>query len=57
MLINLKKLREDKKDDEIINYINTTYEIFPEQNAIGKLCQGYILEIPSDYNFNDSTHY
>lgn len=57
MLINLKKLREDKKDDEIINYINTTYEKFPEQNAIGKLCQNYILEIPADYNYNDSTDY
>lgn len=57
MLINLKKLREDKKDDEIIDYINTTYEIFPEQNAIGKLCQGYLLEIPPDYNYNDSTDF
>lgn len=57
MLINLKKLRNDKKDDELINYINSTYEIFPEQNAIGKLCQNYILEIPSEYNFNDSTHF
>ena len=57
MLINLKKLREDKKDDEIIHYINTTYEVFPEQNAIGKLCQGYLLEIPADYNYNDSTDY
>lgn len=57
MLINLKKLREDRKDDEIIEYINTTYEVFPEQNAIGKLCQGYILEIAPDYNYNDSTDF
>lgn len=57
MLINLKKLREDHKDDELINYINTTYDIFPEQNAINKLCQNYILEIDSDYNVNNSTDF
>ena len=57
MLLNLKKMREDKIDDKLIEYINNVYEIFPEQNAIGKLCQKYILEIPADYNFNDSTDY
>ena len=57
MLLNLKKLREDKKDDELIAYINSTYEKLPEQNALNKLCQGYILEIPADYNMNDSTDF
>ena len=57
MLLNLKKMREDGIDNKLIDYINTTYEVFPEQNAIGKLCQGYILPIPADYNFNDSTDY
>ena len=57
MLMNLKKLRDDKKDDELINYINNYYEIFPEQNALNKLCQGYILNLPPDYNMNDSTDF
>ena len=57
MLLNLKKMREEGIDNKLIEYINNVYEIFPEQNAIGKLCQGYILEIPADYNFNDSTDY
>jgi len=57
MLMNLKKLRDDKKDDELINYINNHYEIFPEQNALNKLCQGYILNLPPDYNMNDSTDF
>ena len=57
MLLNLKKMREDGIDNQLIDYINNNYEVFPEQNAIGKLCQGHILIIPADYNFNDSTDY
>lgn len=49
-LLNLKQLREDKKDDEIIHAINTKYYEFNEQDCINELCQGHILELPPDYN-------
>lgn len=50
MLINLKQLREDKKDDELIKALNTYYYKFPEQDCISDLCQGHLLVLPSDYN-------
>lgn len=54
-LFNLKKLREDHKDDEIINLMDTKYLYFVSQDALNGLCQGHILEIPSDYNACDYT--
>ena len=57
MLINLKKLREDKKDDELINALNTKEYKFPEQDCITELCQNHILILPPDYNMNDSVDY
>lgn len=54
-LFNLKKLREDHKDDEIIEFMDTKYLYFVSQDALNGLCQGHILEIPSDYNSCDYT--
>lgn len=50
MLINLRKLREDGKGDELIEALNTKHYSFCEQDCIGELCQGGILKMPSDYN-------
>lgn len=55
MLINLKKLREDGKDNEIISALNKRHFFFVGQDAANLLCQGHILEIPSDYNACDFT--
>lgn len=55
MLLNLKKLREDGKGDEIIEALNTRHYGFNEQDCINELCQGGILEIPSDYNSSNWT--
>lgn len=55
MLMNLKKLREDGKGDEIIEHLNTFRYLFPEQDCINRLCQGGIYKIPSDYNANNYT--
>ena len=38
MMINLNKLRADKKDDEIINEINTKYYKFDMQDAYPEFC-------------------
>lgn len=57
MMINLNKLRADKKDDEIINALNTKYYKFDMQDAYPEFCQGAILILPPDYNVNDYTEY
>lgn len=54
-LFNLKKLREDKMDDKVIEYLNWIPYKFPEQDCINNLCKGQILTISSIYNANDYT--
>ena len=49
-LINLKKMREDGKDDEIIDTLNRRKLPLVAQDAMNMCCQGGILYIPSDYN-------
>ena len=55
MLLNLKRLRETGKGNEIIKSLNTKRYPFNEQDCINELCRGEILEIPSDYNANNWT--
>lgn len=55
MLLNLKKLRDDGKGDELMEALNRKHYRFNEQSCIMERCQGGILEIPSDYNANDYT--
>lgn len=50
LLCNLKKLREDKQDDKIIQLLNTQKYKFAQQDVINKLCQQHLLEIPCIYN-------
>ena len=57
MMINLDKLRQDKKDDEIINALNTKEYKFDVQDAYPEFCQGHIYELAPDYNVNDYTDY
>ena len=56
LLFNLKKLREDGKDDEAIHDLNTYYRFYPEQDCFNDLFSGKILELPSDYNVNNYSH-
>ena len=62
VLFNLKKLREDKIDDIIINKLNTIYYPFNEQDCISEVCQQGLLELPADFNicnytkFNEANH-
>lgn len=55
VLFNLKKMREDGIDDEIIHALNTKPYGFTEQDAINEICNGRILEMDSRYNCNRFT--
>lgn len=55
MMCDLKKLRQDGKDDCLINALNTVDYEFPEQDCINKLCEGKILPLPGRYNVCDFT--
>jgi len=54
-MMNLKKLREDGKDDEMIRLLNTRALYFVCQDAMNACCQGKILEISNEYNANRYT--
>lgn len=47
---NLRKLRNDRKVDEVIKKLNYKKYSFLEQDAMNIECQGRILEIPAKYN-------
>lgn len=47
---NLKKMRDDKKVDEVIHELNFKHYFAPEQDVMNIKCQGNILEIPAKYN-------
>lgn len=52
IMYNLKQLREEKKDNQIISDLNTYYYTDAEQDCYNLNCQGRILEWPSTYNCN-----
>ena len=56
VMMNLKKLRDDGKDKEIIDSLNTMKHGCPEQDAFNMLCAGHILPIAADYNVTLFSH-
>ena len=50
VMFNLKKLRDDRKDDEIINALNTYFYQYKEQDCFNELCYNNILFLSNDYN-------
>lgn len=50
MLMNLKKFREERLDDRIIQALNERWFLHLEQDALNELCRREILELPSDYS-------
>ena len=52
IMYNLKKLRADKKDEQIISDLNTYYYTEAEQDCYNLNCQGQFLELPYTYNCN-----
>lgn len=49
-MMNLQKIRADKKDDEIINALNTYWYRYKEQDCFNEFFRGSALILPSDYN-------
>lgn len=49
-MLNLKKIREDKKDDELIDALNNYWYRYKEQDCFNEIFHGNILILPSDYN-------
>ena len=50
MMLNLRKLRESFKGDEMISAANRKRYALCEQDCIAERCQGGILELPAEYN-------
>ena len=55
-MINLKKWREDKLDEKLVNDLHTYYFEETEQTAINMACQSHILVLNSMYNRNNYTN-
>ena len=53
VLFNLRALRDDHKDDEIIKALNTTPYDYNEQDCIAEKCQGCIYELSPNFNVNN----
>lgn len=56
-LQNTKKLRETGKVDELIHILNTRKYTYLDQDVFSIYCQGYIYNMPSEYNKNDWTEH
>ena len=54
-MMNLKKLREDRKDNEMLLLLNTKPLTFVCQDAMNIVCQSKILQIPNEYNATNYT--
>ena len=52
---NLKKLREDGMDDQMIYSLNARKHFFVSQDVLNEECQGHILELPPEYNVSSFT--
>lgn len=52
-LLNLKKLREDGITEKMIEDLNHNKYRFPEQDTYNKWCAGHIMDMPSEFNYND----
>lgn len=55
IMLNLKKLREDHIDDEMIYDLNTREHCFVAQDVINSYCKGHILQLPGEYNTSTYT--
>lgn len=55
LLMDLKRLRETGKGDELIEDINTHKYDFPDQDCINHVLRADIAELPVSYNMSDWT--
>lgn len=52
---NLKKLRKDGMDDQMIYSLNARKHFFVSQDVLNEECKGHILELPVEYNVSSFT--
>lgn len=57
IVMNLKKIRLDKKDDEFLQELNSHVFRFPDQDIINKTCYGKIKFLDNKFNSSYSTEY
>lgn len=55
LLMNLKKIKELKLDDKMINLLNTNYYMFPDQDVINIVCKDKIKYVDNKYNSTETT--
>lgn len=56
MIMDLKKIREEKLDDAFIDECNREHYRFPEQDIMNLICLGRIYEIEECYNVSRFTY-
>lgn len=56
VMMNLDKLRQDGKQQEIVDILNRKKVDCPEQGAFNQACAGRIIPIPNDYNVTVYSH-
>ena len=50
IVMNLKKIKEDKKDNEFIKLLNSNKYRFPDQDILNIVCNNKILHVDSKFN-------
>lgn len=55
LLIDLKKIREEKLDDSMIYLLNHNKYAFPDQDVINLICRNRIKHISNIYNSSETT--
>jgi len=55
LLMNLKKLKEEKLDDSMIYLLNHNKYLFPDQDVINLVCRNRIKHVENIYNSTETT--
>ena len=56
IMMNLKKMREDRIGEKLVDAVNEEHFTCPEQDAFNKYCKGHIYKLPNDYNVTVYSH-
>lgn len=55
LLMDLKKIREERLDDSMIYLLNHNYYAFPDQDVINLVCRNRIMHLSNIYNSTETT--
>ena len=50
LIMNLKKMREEKVSEQLLEACRVTYLEFPDQDSLNQVCQGRVLPLSPVYN-------